>query len=162
MSRSELLGNFRHNLDIGLAAGTRAARAVRSGKSCTEGDTACSPGLRSAESPAGRLPRTSAPRRHARAKHSHVEPQAFAHEQLPSDEAALDRVAVFGRALAQAGDVTPKKLMIVPMSGTAALDWYASVRCDGDAALDRRTSVATVSSGSRESAGAECGSTGRW
>jgi LysR family transcriptional regulator for metE and metH len=60
--------------------------------------------------------------RHPWAKHHYVEPQAFAREQLISDEAALKRDAVLGRALAQAGDVIPKKMMIVPMSGTAALD----------------------------------------
>lgn len=50
-----------------------------------------------------------------------VSPRAFASEQLFSDEEALNRDGPLGRMLAEA-HTRPRKVSIVPMNGTVALD----------------------------------------
>ena len=60
-------------------------------------------------------------RRHSWAKARQVPARAFAHEQLFCDEGALTKQAPLGGLLANA-NVWPRKLSLVPMNGTVALD----------------------------------------
>lgn len=81
---------FRRNSDIARALCTRAARAVRFGKSCTESDTGRGPGLRSAERLAGHLPQTSA---RCRARVSAPKTQGGARRRLDAIPSAAGRAA---------------------------------------------------------------------
>jgi LysR family transcriptional regulator, regulator for metE and metH len=60
-------------------------------------------------------------RRHPWAGERQVPPRAFGSEQLFSDEDALKKDAPLGRVLAEA-HTRPRKISIVPMNGTVALD----------------------------------------
>jgi LysR family transcriptional regulator for metE and metH len=51
-----------------------------------------------------------------------VAPAAFESEHVWTDNGALDRETPLGRALAEAGDVVPRKITRVPMTGTIAID----------------------------------------
>jgi LysR family transcriptional regulator for metE and metH len=60
-------------------------------------------------------------RRHPWAAARSVSPRAFANEQLFTDEEALSKDAPLGRLLAGSA-IRPRKVSIVPMNGTVALD----------------------------------------
>lgn len=60
--------------------------------------------------------------RHAWFRRRSVDVSEFAHEHLLVDDGALARRAPLRRALTAAGDVTPRKLTLLPMTGSVAAD----------------------------------------
>lgn len=61
-------------------------------------------------------------RRHPWFGRHRVEAAAFGAEHLLTDGGALDRSAPLGRALFEAGEVAPRKVTLLPMTGSVAID----------------------------------------
>jgi LysR family transcriptional regulator for metE and metH len=86
-----------------------------------------------------------------------VEPTAFAEQHLLADAGTLHHTAALGRALIAAGNVTPRKVTLVLMSGTVAIDM---VRANLGITLLPRWTVETL--GDRQLGMVRVGARGLW